>query len=151
MTVANLLSENVHVKRRPLFDRADFKKQISTGSFKTRATSEDGYPLRTSKEERKHGRNSFSPSPRSSPRQTRQDSTHILVLTYDVFVLILLRDRPSVAIGRPFVPRRREGVGLHCKDSCAASQRKYIGRIRLAGLFADHLPRIVGSRMKHRF
>jgi hypothetical protein len=31
------------------------------------------------------------------------------------------------------VPRRREGVGLHCKDSCAAPQRKYIGRIRPSG------------------
>jgi hypothetical protein len=54
MIVANLLSENVQVKRRPLLDRVDSKDQFSTGSFKTRARSEDAYPLKRAKRSEKH-------------------------------------------------------------------------------------------------
>ena len=59
--------------------------------------------------------------PRSSPGQARQASSHILVLTFDVSAPHSTARRTVGSKRMPFVPRRREGVGLHCKESCRRS------------------------------
>ena len=85
--MANLLSENVQVKRRPLLDVLIPKIKSRLVRLRLDPEARDGYPLRTSKEERKTRPEELLPSPQKlSWADSSRLFSHILVLTDDVFV-----------------------------------------------------------------